>query len=57
MMKIVTKDNTSIEEEKKHIELHDELIKDDEKRKDFKSKKYHTMALEKHKKKLKEIER
>ncbi len=57
MMKIVTKDNTSIEEEKKHIELLDELIKDDEKRKDFKSKKYHTMALEKHKKKLKEIER
>ena len=50
MMKIVTKDNTS-------IELLDELIKDDEKRKDFKSKKYHTMALEKHKKKLKEIER
>ena len=54
MMKIVTKDNTSIEEEKKHIELLDELIKDDEKRKDFKSKKYHTMALEKHKKKLKD---
>ena len=51
MKNIINKD-TTIEEETKHIELLNELIKEDMKNNNIKGLKYHTIALKNHKHKL-----
>ena len=54
-MKVIIKNDTTIDEEMKHIELLNKLIRDDMDNKDKKSLDYHLIALDSHIKKLKQL--
>lgn len=56
MMEIIIDKNTNIEKEKLIIESLELSLKEDKARNDYKSMKYHTMALEEHKKVLFNLE-
>lgn len=56
MMEVIIDNNTNINKEKSIIESLELSIKEDKTRNDYKSIKYHTMALEKHKEILSELE-
>ena len=55
MMRVIIKDITDINNEKKHIRLLNQMIKEDIKRNDTKSLKYHTLALQYHRNSLKKL--
>lgn len=57
MMKIIIDKNTNLEKEKIIVSSLIKDIEEDKLNKDLKSFKYHSMALEEHKKVLKELEK